>query len=316
MVQSIAGKYEKVDKFETPEAIAEAKRLEQEVLAVELTPEDLVGSSEPVVKLPPTVKMSDLPPDRQRAIMESLERAKNITKEMKVKTPPKPLQETEKVKAYVPPTDPTESDKSADILADVAGMKKDAKPSDPPTSSGATEPPKTCQHCGWTLDKPDPEDPSDVDKANFIQSILGQIPFRKRYTLLDGQMIIEFRTLDSRESDMVWTQTAYDAQNNEIIEEGHFFRTMIDYRMCLGLSMLKSGKITRTQPDSIEDWEGLEKPPLKATKLKQITNIVYSDILKLESLRRAVALQFFRFQRLVERLECHIDNPDFWRATA
>lgn len=181
---------------------------------------------------------------------------------------------------------------------------------DKPTSSGALEL-TNCPHCGWKLDRADPEDPSDVDKANFVQSILGQIPFKKAYSLLNDKLVVEFRTLTSEESDLVFTQASYDAQQLQISDEGKYFRTIADYRLCLGLACIKFQDKTTRFPESLDDWK-LDAPKDRNTKLKPLTIKLYSSELKLESLRRAISTQFFRFQRLVEKLEAHVDSPDFW----
>ena len=322
-----AGQYVPVQGVvEDPEAQAKLKAAQEEAMA-EKTPAEILGSTEPVFQLPKPVNFDDLPPDRQKAILEAIERGRELTKDLQSMQPTKSLGEIEterkieaaQAAANVPRV--ANPAMGADILADLAGLNKgDKKPAaaapaseEPPTSSGATEQPKLCPHCGWDQERPDPEEPSDIDRANFVQAVLGQIPFRKRYELLNGRLIVEFRNLTAKEADLVWTQTGFDSQNNEIMGEGQFFRTLADYRMCLGVASLRTPQGVVELPETVDDWDTEPLPP-RTTKLKHITNHIYENVLKSESLRRAVATQFFRFQRLVERLEAHVDAPDFWSA--
>lgn len=193
-------------------------------------------------------------------------------------------------------------------------LKASTEPKAEVPGAGAIAPKTHCQHCGWDQSREDPGPTEEIDKLSFLQAVLGQIPFKKSYDLLNGRLQIVFRTLQSEESDMTFTQIAWDTGRGEILDEGQYFRTMNDYRMVLSLSEFRSmdGK-TFHLPGSIEEWQ-TEKVPLKATKLVHIVPWMYDNVLKSESVRRAVASCFFRFQRMVEHMEAHFDDPNFWPA--
>jgi hypothetical protein len=182
----------------------------------------------------------------------------------------------------------------------------------PGTGSGIEQP--FCQHCGWDLKKQDPGQLEELDKLGFLQSVLGQIPFYKSYDLLGGRLTVTFRTLTSEESDMAFTQIAWDAGRGEILDEGQYFRTLADYRMAMGLSAIRTvDGVVHNLPDSMDKWETDAVQP-KATKLVHIVPWIYKNVLKSESVRRAVATCFYRFQRMVEHMEAHFDDPNFWQA--
>jgi hypothetical protein len=300
-----------------PEVLKEAEIEKNKVL----TPVDLVKSDKPILKVPETVDFAALPLERQQAITKAINRAKEQLGELQTHSPTQTQEQVDlalKVSKTIDSSKSESATKGSKILNNLAGLDKEKEPDKPkkeedklPTS-GAAEESKVCQHCGWERDRPDPEELSEVDKGNFVQSILGQIPFRKRYKLLGGNVLIEFRNLDSYESDIIWMQTSLDAKAGDILDEAKYIRTLADYRMCLGLALVKIGSNTYKFPDSLEEWNLDPKSPTKG--LKELVAQIYKTALKSESLRHAVASQFFRFQRLVERLEAHVDRPDFWKA--
>lgn len=187
-------------------------------------------------------------------------------------------------------------------------------PTDPatvvPASSAAPEK-HFCAHCGWDQARPD-EDVDEQDKLVFLQSVLGMQRYRKAYRLLGGRLTVVFRTLTAAESDACFTQAAYDNEGGGIVDAGQYFRTVHDYRLCLGLAHIDYGQKKFDLPEM--DGYQTDPPPKNATKLKQIVPFVYDRVLIQESVRRACALAYYRFQRLVERLEARVDDPNFWPA--
>lgn len=170
-----------------------------------------------------------------------------------------------------------------------------------------------CHHCGWDQTQKDPEDPSDEDKLNFIQAILGQQRFLKAYSLLGGRVTVVFRTLTNSETDTCFTQTAYDAQNGAIEGPLQYMRTLADYRLCLGLSVIDLGDHKPKQLPEMAEYV-CDTPPANTTVLKQVVPYIYDKVLVQESIRRTCAAAYFRFQRLVEKMEAHIDDANFWLA--
>lgn len=188
---------------------------------------------------------------------------------------------------------------------------KEAEPEALP-SAGTDQPPLNCPHCGWDQKNIDPETPSDTDKLNFLQSTLGQTRFYKEYDLMGGHVKVAFRTLTSEEADMCYTQAALDAEAGLINDFGKYLRTLADYRLCLGLFRLDTGRYKHELPDM--DGYKTDMPGKKETKLKQIVPHIYDKVLVQEPIRAACAAAFHRFQRMTELLVAHVDDPNFWSA--
>lgn len=284
------------------------------------------------LKAPEPVDFDSLPVAKKEAILQSIkDSTAKLTKQAvqpsiqsQQQLPPPTQEKPRKLNEGLPDDIKLDFDiidfmnKDREELQKAAQEKEAAKNSPSSTTNATTAgglPEKAnCQHCGWDLKKDEPEQATDLDKLNFVQSVLGQIPFKKQYELLGGRMLVTFRSLSSEESDMTFTQVAWDAGRGDILEEGQYFRTLTDYRMVLSLSSIKTADgVSHNLPDSVHSWN-TDKVPAKATKLIHIVPWVYSNILKADSLRRAVAACHYRFQRLLENMEAHIDDSDFWSA--
>lgn len=305
-----------------PEEAKEEYR--QTVATIEQPPPDKPVSAP--LKVPTPIKFENLSPEKQKASMAAMDNAYNKLKaagldQARSNPPKRDLEEEAKPKHSNNPGLPDEFANGPDIagfmkelrVKEEALVKQQAEPKEEPISAGGLPEDLTCQHCGWERKRADPEEPSDVDKLNFIQSILGQISFRKSYTLLGDRIKVEFRTLTSEESDMTFTQVAYDVGKGDILEENSYFRTLADYRMCLGLASYTTTNGKQVLPGNVHEWQ-TDKVEGKNTKLIHIVPWLYDNVLTGDSIRRAIAASFFRFQRLVERLEAHVDDPNFWPA--
>lgn len=179
----------------------------------------------------------------------------------------------------------------------------------------------SCPHCGWDQSKPEPaEQPSYEDKTGFLQSVLGQIRYKKVYALFEGKMAVVFRTLTAEEADLCMTQTALDmAKTGQFGNEKVFWRTLADYRLVLSVESVYSegkGKIY-TAPEDI--WTGFdiapEDKPKDSTILPLVVNYMYAEVLTMETLRKMIGVNFFLFQRMVELMEAHVLDANFWKAT-
>lgn len=318
VIEQVGDSYRAVD---IPQELTKVTPEQLKVMA-EKPDEDKINRHIKPVEIPKPVNYRDLPEDKKRAIEEANALAAEKLFQAGLKSQaapeviPQPQQDIPKnaglpadiadgpdIKAFMKNVEERQATLAQDQPKDVNELP----------SAGGMEEPTHCQHCGWERSRPDPENPSELDKLNFIQSVLGQISFKKSYDLLNGRVQVVFRTLSSSESDMAFTQVAYDVGRGEVLDEGQYFRTITDYRMCMGLSALKSGSEAIELPDSVADWQ-TDGVPAKATKLIHIVPVIYERVLRTEPIRRAVAACFFRFQRLVERMEAHFDDPNFWPA--
>lgn len=252
--------------------------------------EEVVPKTDKVVELPEPIQVSELPPAHQAEILRSLAAYQQMNS-------PKAAEEA-KAPANFRKLDPEP-------------VAAPAPKSEAPSATGLPEK-VYCQHCGWDQHRKDPEDPSDHDKLAFLQAFLGQQRYMKAYSLLGGRVTVVFRTLTAQEADMCHTQTAYDADALPVTDIGQFYRTLNDYRLCLGLAAVDYGT-KKFQLPSLDAYE-TDKPEPRTTKLKAIVPYIYDQILVQEPIRSACAAAWYRFQRLAERMWAHVDDPNFWPA--
>jgi hypothetical protein len=176
-----------------------------------------------------------------------------------------------------------------------------------------------CPHCGWDLKKSELTDPSDDDKYDFVQSILGSIRFKKSYSMFDGKYTIVFRALTSKESDMAFRQIVLDGQtdfqNRAIAGTDFYWRNLQAYRMTMSLESITS-----------EDYGMLEVPTITEavipdfngkdlqSKMVPYLNYVLDTFLPLESTRAVIGHAYFEFQALCDKLQVMAEAPNFWKA--
>jgi len=85
-------------------------------------------------------------------------------------------------------------------------------------SDAAASPSETmvhfCRNCGWRQGE-DPIEITDEDKANWLRSVLGDVPFIKAYSLFGGKIIATFRARTVEESGIIQDQIQLDMNNGK-----------------------------------------------------------------------------------------------------
>lgn len=185
----------------------------------------------------------------------------------------------------------------------------------PDVTAGGTPVVHTCRNCGHDLAMPAPSEmPTAHDKLVFQQAWLGGIPFRKKFLLLGGGVEIEFRSLLADEMIMVEKQLLADIDHSRIIDRLHYMTELTRLTFCLGLASIRSEKgLTYIGEDHVNAWK-TEEPPEGETKLFHIREYIYNHVVTTESQRRVLGLAYYNFNRLVEYMEGHSSDPDFWKA--
>lgn len=190
-------------------------------------------------------------------------------------------------------------------------------PADVPDAGGA-EVPTVCPHCGFDKTHDDVEAPEE-DKYAWLVAQEGGLRFSKEYSLLGGRVKVRFRSLTAREADAAWRQVAVDAHRDAregtADTEGGYWRNMMSYRLVMGLEKFTTEKTGPVDNPTMDEWDiDRELYPPPNTKAYALLDAVTDAVLSTESLRRQVGAVFHRFQLLVERLEAHADDPNFWPA--
>ena len=190
---------------------------------------------------------------------------------------------------------------------------------------GDEAPLSTCPHCSWDLSQSAIAEPNQDEKMGFLHSVLGQKPFIQQYQLFGGQVVVRFRTLTTKEMDVIYNFVFKQRESGLITTIQDYWEKVNRYRLYLQLTYLSStdGSFTHTLPDSYsketnphaeEFWQFPAYDP-ELGYLDQIEEKILKDVLRTETIQRTISTYCARFNRLVSKLEVMIDNPDFWKET-
>lgn len=177
-----------------------------------------------------------------------------------------------------------------------------------------------CQHCGWDLKRKDLVQVTDLDKYDFVQSILGGIKFKKEYLLFDGKYKLTFRALTSKESDLAYRQIVIDGQTDfqsRVMGGTDFYwRNLQAYRMVMSLESIESVQYGRIELPTIEEAEIEFEGKTLQSKLIPFLHHVLDNHLPMESMRVVVGHAHYEFQALCDKLQVMAESPTFWKAIA
>ena len=182
-----------------------------------------------------------------------------------------------------------------------------------------------CPHCSWDLSMPALVEPDHEEKLSFLHSVLGQKPFTKQYDMFGGQVVVRFRTLSTKEMDVIYRAVFKQREKGEIVTAQDYWEKVNRYRLYLQLSYLAStdGSFTHTLPDAYSEetnphgtdyWE-FSSYDSEVGYLDNIEDKILTEVLRTETIQRSIANYCARFNRLVSKLEVMVDNPNFWKET-
>jgi hypothetical protein len=185
---------------------------------------------------------------------------------------------------------------------------------------------KDCPHCGWDLAMPEHIEPTPGEKQAFLQSILGQMSFIQDIDLLGGALKVRFRTLSTREIDLIYKQVMYEQRNNMIPTLDDYWEKINRYRLYLqllrveftgatqGIHEYPDGYSKEANPNATRVWK-FGEIPVDQTGLPQIESYLLQKIFVNEIVQRSINNQCGQFNRLVAKMEAMVDNSDFWKTT-
>lgn len=194
-----------------------------------------------------------------------------------------------------------------------------------------------CVQCGWDQERPTIPEPEHQDKIAFLQAVLGQKVFSKRFAIFGGNLRLTFRTLTIREIDALYQETFRAQKLGMISTSADYYEYLNRLRLYLQLTAMSSAQtamqiklpegLTReTHPEANSYWEdhlrsagvyqeaSPEKPDTP-TLLMQIQDYILTNVLKTEHLQRTITHTCNKFNQLVVKLEACVDNADFWKET-
>lgn len=176
--------------------------------------------------------------------------------------------------------------------------------------------PAFCPRCDWDMRQDYEVKIDDVDKENFLATILGGTRFKKEYSILKGRYQIVFRSLLAEENKKIHRQLVLDRNDNQIFSDTEWFLKFFEYRLACAIdTVLVDGKPIAIVP-TLDDLTA-EKLPVKTDDptlpgLIRLHNYVIKEVFSAEITRRLVGKHFREFQRLYEALEAMALEPNFW----
>jgi hypothetical protein len=271
---------------------------------------------QPNLKIPEPVDFNSIPEEKKKDILEFIKQAsemkRTIQQEQANDPPPNPkIFKTPEViddlleKPAAVKEEPVKVENPVQFDSDPSGMLgKDAI--------------VVCPHCGWDTRKEDVTEISDDDKLGFVQSILGGVRFRKKYSLFGDRLTVTFRALSTAESDMAYKQLIVDAQDDiqtKVLSDTTFYwRTLMAYRSVMAVEKIESAENILEVPEikDIEiDADSYKRPN---TKLYALFDDLVSQIMPTEALRHTITHVFVEFQALCDKLQAMAESKDFWKA--
>jgi hypothetical protein len=210
-----------------------------------------------------------------------------------------------------------------------------AAPPPPPAEPDEPEPEETtgsnttghrCVHCNWDQSIPDTAQPTHNDKLAFLQSVLGQTIFEQEAPLFGNAIKVRFRTLNIREIDLIYAHVYQLQKDGQVATVEDYYETINRIRVYLQLvSIVGSNSLihqqfprginAQTSPGVTDLWSDKLKVTETDQILGAIETFVIEQVLKTESLQRAITKACARFNILVAKLEACADDPDFWNET-
>jgi hypothetical protein len=176
--------------------------------------------------------------------------------------------------------------------------------------------PAFCPRCDWDMRQDYEVKINDIDKENFLATILGGTRFKKEYKILNGRYQIVFRSLLADENKRIHRQLVNDKNNNEFFSDTEWFLKFFEYRLACSIDTIVVDKTPTAVVPTLEEL-GVEKLPTKTDDpalppLIRLHNYVVKELLGAEITRRLVGKHFREFQRLYEALEAMALEPNFW----
>lgn len=227
----------------------------------------------------------------------------------------------------------TQTEETAVAAPDVPAQKLADPPpktgapvSDASAESGVKQPdalttieapqPAFCPRCEWDLRQNYDVKIDEVDKENFLITILSGTRFKKNYAMLNGKYTVIFRTLLAEENRKIHRQLVLEQRANEFFSDTEWFLKFFEYRLaCSVESIVVDGKVIAVLPTL--DELGVDRLPATADDpslpgLIRMHNCVIKELFGAEITRRLVSKHFREFQRLYEALEAMALEPNFW----
>jgi len=175
-----------------------------------------------------------------------------------------------------------------------------------------------CPRCGWDMRQKFDTEVTDLDKEDFLASVLGGTRFYRRFDIFGGRMTLVFRSLLAEESKLIFRQLVVDQDAKAALTQEEWFLRLMEYRLAASLDRVldKSGKeLHVVVPLDEFPHAPPEDKPLETACVAQLAYVNHK-VLAQEVLRRLAVTHLRQFQRVVEALEAMALEPSFWNGIA
>ena len=284
-----------------------------------------VPADTPPLKMPETVDISQLPAAKQRELRDALEQAGQFQEQLRAQaaatTGMAPgIAQAKQVADDVARNNPqgpgiTVVDDRAVRSPQPAGsaptvippgpkpagwrqqMATEPEPVAEPVPFASTSPPigelsstgavgiTHCPHCSWDLKRPDPSNPTDEDKRDYLIAALGgpNNRFTHETSLLGGTIKVGYRELTGSEADAALLQIADDVRKGRVVGDGEWWQRLMDYRMTQAIDYIDINGVGRV-------FEGVELSDIESddgnlTPYPALIGHLLGDVLQSESIR-------------------------------
>jgi len=312
-----------------------SKRLLSELEKTQTAATDLqnatpVPPDTPPLQVPKPRELSDLSPEELKEVQAALAQAKaaNIDKPTFVGSGVSQAYATAADEGLELVDDISTPQPTEDTTFDPTPKQKPSEQTFNPVQEEPVEPPSqqadeslaaapqanvdnSCPRCGYVFGT-ELAEATDEDKRQFLQAVLGGKRFTKEVYLFGGRIRVVFRSMTPSEREMAYRQVDAETAAKDIVAPGQYVRHFVDYALVISLAefqRLGQAEVKLAPVNEMSYNEELYKTPLP-----QLLQYVHDKLFVVESIRRAVGLEFTKFQRLQELLEVKADDPDFWVA--
>lgn len=188
----------------------------------------------------------------------------------------------------------------------------------PPAEEAPSDPPMVilpfCPRCGWDMRHKFDVEISDLDKQDFLASVLGNTRFERRFELMGGKVVLVFRSILAEENRLIHRQLVLDQDAKTVMTEAEWFLQLMEYRLACSLARIETdtGRVLHDVPalSEVKHTPPADKP--LETALIGLHEFVNNKVLAHEVMRRLAGVHLRQFQRVVEGLEAMALEPSFW----
>jgi len=278
------------------------------------------------LKLPSTIEIADLSPERQAELRADIAKAQNDwarlqkLREQQAEMASLSPSIQAAMSASAPGVEVFDSREDQPVPADAPDDAPHASPPPPaedpgdttPFETGATSIPHNCPRCNHPVNEPPDIHPTREDIIAFENNVASYDakPFLKSYSLFGGHINVVFRTPTRLATVAVQKAYRIDRESGAFgtPEEGYI--RLDDYLTAISLHSLTANGDTYAISDDVDAAMNADA---------SLQDIHYSlqtaAPLSNASLWRAIRAHWRQFDSLVQYMEANAPNPSFWRAT-